>query len=81
MNILLTLILGGIAGWIASIVMHRNKKQGMLMDIVLGIVGSFVGSYIMTFLGQAGVTGFNVYSLAVAVGGACLVIAIGRALK
>jgi uncharacterized membrane protein YeaQ/YmgE (transglycosylase-associated protein family) len=81
MNLLLTIVLGGIAGWVASVVMHRSKKQGMLMDIVLGVVGSFVGGYVMTLLGQPGVTGFNLYSLAVSIGGACLVIAIGRAIK
>lgn len=78
MGLILTLIIGGIAGWIASMVMHTDAAQGTLMDIVLGIVGSFVGSFIMNALGQSGVTGFNLYSLLVSVLGAVVVIYIGR---
>ncbi len=80
MEILLPLILGGVAGWLASIIMKRNSKQGLIADIVLGIIGSFVGGWVFNFFGQAGVTGFNFYSLAVSVVGACILIALGRAI-
>lgn len=61
--------------------MKSDSSQGLLMDIVLGIVGAVVGGFIMEFFGQSGVTGFNVYSMVVAVIGACIVIYLGRKLK
>ncbi|CAN5292875.1 GlsB/YeaQ/YmgE family stress response membrane protein [soil metagenome] len=81
MNILLWIILGGVAGWIASMIMKSDSSQGTLMDIVLGVVGAVVGGYVMNFFGQAGVTGFNIYSLIVATVGAVIVIWIGRMLR
>jgi uncharacterized membrane protein YeaQ/YmgE (transglycosylase-associated protein family) len=81
MNILLLLLLGLIAGWISSIIMRTDATQGPLMDIVLGIVGAFVGGFVVNLFGQPGVTGFNLYSILVAVVGAVVLIAIGRALR
>lgn len=62
-------------------VMKTDASQGTLFDIVLGIVGSIVGGYLMQFFGQPGVTGFNVYSLIVAVVGASVLIFLGRLLR
>jgi len=76
MDILLWIILGAVAGWIADIIMKSN--HGVVEDIILGVVGAFVAGFILNYFGQAGVTGFNVYSLAVAVGGAVLLIFLGR---
>lgn len=81
MGILVFILLGLIAGWIASVIMRTNASQGPLTDIILGIVGSFVGGFVMQFFGQAGVTGFNLYSIIVATIGAVLLIAIGRMLS
>lgn len=81
MNILLWLLLGLIAGWLASVVMGSSSQQGMFMDIALGIVGAFVGGFLMNFLGQTGVTGFNIYSLVVATLGAIALIWLGRVLR
>lgn len=81
MNALLWIILGGVAGWLASIIMKTDYSQGTLLDIILGIVGAVVGGFIMNFFGQAGVTGFNLYSLIVATIGAVVVIWIGRLLR
>lgn len=81
MNIILWIVFGAIAGWIASMVMKTDANQGTLKDIVMGIVGAIVGGYLMGFFGQPGVTGFNVYSLVVSVIGAVVVIAIGRMIK
>lgn len=72
------IVLGAVAGWLASLVMGTNATQGMIMDIVLGVVGAVVGGFVMSFFGQPGVTGFNIYSLVVATLGAVLLIAIGR---
>jgi uncharacterized membrane protein YeaQ/YmgE (transglycosylase-associated protein family) len=76
MNILLWIVLGAIAGWIADLVMHSD--HGLVEDILLGVIGSFVGGYIFGFFGQPGITGFNFYSVIVAAVGAGVVIAIGR---
>jgi len=81
MSILLYLVLGGLAGWIASMIMKTDSEQGTLFDILLGVVGGFVGGMLMGFFGKAGVTGFNLYSLVVAVIGAVILIAIGRLLR
>ena len=76
MNILLWVILGAIAGWIADMIMKSD--HGVIEDIILGVVGAFVGGFILNFLGQSGVTGFNIYSLIVAVIGAVILIFLGR---
>ncbi len=78
MNILLWIILGAAAGWIADIVMASS--HGLLEDIILGIIGAFVGGYVLNFFGQSGVTGFNFYSLIVAAIGAVILIFLGRLL-
>lgn len=80
MNFLVYIAFGAIAGWLASLVMKNNASQGLLMDIVMGIVGAVVGGWVFNAFGQPGVTGFNVYSFVVAVIGACVVIWIGRML-
>ena len=77
MNILLWIIFGALAGWIASVIMG-TRGQGVLIDIVLGIIGAFVGGWLFQQFGAAGVTGFNLGSLLVAVVGAIVVIAIAR---
>ena len=76
MNILLWIILGAAAGWVADMIMA--SAHGMLEDIILGVIGAFVGGFIMNSFGQPGVTGFNFYSLIVAVIGAVVLIFIGR---
>ncbi|MBP6045038.1 GlsB/YeaQ/YmgE family stress response membrane protein [Candidatus Woesebacteria bacterium] len=81
MGILLWIVFGAIAGWIASMFMKSDSSQGLVMDIIMGIIGAVVGGYIMEFFGKSVVTGFNFYSMAVAVAGACVVIFIGRKLN
>lgn len=78
MSILLWIVMGAVAGWIADIVMASD--HGLLEDVILGIIGAVVGGFILNFFGQAGVTGFNFYSLMVSVIGASVVIFIGRQL-
>jgi uncharacterized membrane protein YeaQ/YmgE (transglycosylase-associated protein family) len=72
MNIFVWVIFGALAGWIASIIMRKNKKMGAIANIVAGIVGAFIGGTIMDFFGAEGVTGFNLYSLLVAILGAAV---------
>ena len=76
MDILLWIILGAVAGWIADMIMKSD--HGVMEDIILGVVGAFVGGFVLNFLGQSGVTGFNIYSLIVAVIGAVILIFLGR---
>jgi uncharacterized membrane protein YeaQ/YmgE (transglycosylase-associated protein family) len=72
-------VLGLIAGFIASHLVNR-RGEGLLLDIVLGIVGAIVGGWLFAFFGAEGVTGFNIYSMIVAVIGAIVVLVIYHAL-
>jgi uncharacterized membrane protein YeaQ/YmgE (transglycosylase-associated protein family) len=76
MNILFLILFGAIVGFIASHLM--GKGEGLLWNIILGIVGSVVGGFIMNLLGGPGVTGFNLYSIVVGVVGAVVVIYLVR---
>ncbi len=78
MGIIGWIILGGIAGWIASIVMKTNEDQGLLGNIVVGIIGGLIGGFVFNLIGGEGVNGFNIYSLIVAVIGAIILLAIFR---
>jgi uncharacterized membrane protein YeaQ/YmgE (transglycosylase-associated protein family) len=81
MGIILWIIFGALAGWIASVVMKTDYSQGTMADILLGIVGSVVGGFLMGLVGQSGVTGFNLSSLIIAVIGAIVVIYVGRLIR
>lgn len=76
MMILAWLIVGGIAGWLASLVMKTNAAQGTLLDIVVGIVGAFIGGAVLPLVGFEGAsfTGFNLPSLLTAFVGAIILI-------
>ena len=81
MGVILWIIFGALAGWVASIIMKTNSGQGTISDIIMGIIGAVVGGFIMNLLGLSGVNGFNLYSFAVAVIGAIVVIYIGRMVR
>ncbi len=76
MNFLLWVIFGALVGWVASLVMGTDREQGSILNVVVGIVGAVLGGWIMGVFGQAGVTGFNLYSFLVALAGAVVLIAI-----
>jgi uncharacterized membrane protein YeaQ/YmgE (transglycosylase-associated protein family) len=78
MSIIGWLILGLIAGFIGSKIVNKSG-EGMVLDIVLGIVGAVVGGFLFTTFGAAPVTGLNVYSLVVAVIGAIVVLFVYHA--
>jgi uncharacterized membrane protein YeaQ/YmgE (transglycosylase-associated protein family) len=80
MSIIGWIVLGLIAGWLGSKIMGTSSSQGVLMDIVLGIVGAIVGGFIFSAFGAGGVTGFNIWSLIVATIGAVIVIWLYHAL-
>jgi uncharacterized membrane protein YeaQ/YmgE (transglycosylase-associated protein family) len=79
MSILGWIILGGIAGWIASHL--TGNREGCLMDIVIGICGALIGGFIFSLLGRAPATHFNLGSLFVAVIGAVVLLLIVRAVR
>ena len=79
MSILGWIILGLISGFIASKIVNRTG-EGFFLDIILGIVGAIVGGFLFTAVGASGVTGFNLYSMVVAVIGAIVVLVIYHAL-
>lgn len=81
MGIILWIIFGAVAGWLASMFMGTNNSQGTMTDIIMGIIGSVVGGFLMNLVGKSGVTGFNLYSLLVAVVGAVIVIYIARRVR
>jgi uncharacterized membrane protein YeaQ/YmgE (transglycosylase-associated protein family) len=75
-SIVLWIVLGALAGWIASIIMGKNAQMGAIANIVVGIVGALIGGFVMSLFGQSDVTGFNLYSLLVAILGAVILLAI-----
>jgi uncharacterized membrane protein YeaQ/YmgE (transglycosylase-associated protein family) len=79
MSILAWIVLGLIAGFIGSKLINKTG-EGVILDIVLGVVGAIVGGYVFSLFGAGGVTGLNLYSLLVAVVGAVLVLVIYHAL-
>ena len=74
MNFLVWIIFGALAGWIASIVMGKNRQMGAIANVLVGVVGSGLGAWIAGLLGIAPVGG--ILSFAVSLGGAVLLIAL-----
>ena len=70
------IVFGALAGWIASIIMKRNSGMGAVANIIVGVIGAGLGGWIASLLGLGPVTGFNVYSLLIAIAGACLLLLI-----
>ena len=80
MGILSWIVLGGLAGWVASMFAGNNARQGVIGNIVVGIIGAFVGGWVFSFFGGAGVTGFNLYSFGVACIGAVITLFLKKTL-
>jgi uncharacterized membrane protein YeaQ/YmgE (transglycosylase-associated protein family) len=80
MSILAWIVLGLIAGFIGSKLVNK-RGEGLLLDIILGIVGAVVGGWLFGMFGSSGVTGLNLYSLVVAVVGAILVLLVYHAVR
>ena len=79
MSIIGWLILGLIAGFIASKIVNKSG-EGLLLDIILGVVGAVVGGFLFSLIGAAPVTGLNIYSMVVAVVGAIVVLVVYHAI-
>ncbi len=81
MGIIGWLIIGSLAGWIASKITGNDKKMGAGKNIIVGVIGGFIGGLTMNLIGGAGITGFNLWSLFVAVLGAIILLLIVNAVK
>ena len=74
MGILAWIVFGALAGWIASLIMGKDREMGVFKNIAVGIVGAFIGGFVMNVLGGKGITGFNLWSLLVAIAGSVLLL-------
>lgn len=82
MSILVWLIFGALAGWVASMIAGTNRQQGCLIDIIVGIVGAFLGGFLYSWLtGQDFNAAFNIPSLLIAIGGAVILLFIVKAVQ
>jgi uncharacterized membrane protein YeaQ/YmgE (transglycosylase-associated protein family) len=80
MSIIAWLLLGLISGFIGSKIVTNNGK-GILGDIVVGVIGAFIGGCLFNLFGASGVTGFNLYSIFVATAGSVLLLALYYAIR
>lgn len=79
MNFIIWLIVGGIIGWVASLIMKRDAQQGILLNVIVGIVGSFLGGFLIAPLlgsGTANSGDFSVMGLVASLIGAVILLAI-----
>ena len=74
MSIIVWIIIGGLAGWIANMIMKTDGS--LLKNIVTGVVGALLGGFVMSFFGAEGFTGFNLWSFLVALVGSIILIAV-----
>lgn len=80
MGIIAWLVVGAVAGWLASLVMKTNREQGLIMDIIVGIVGAVIGGFLMRLINpNLDVNGINIESILVAFIGAVVLLALLRA--
>lgn len=68
------IIIGGLAGWVASMIMKTNESMGILLNIVVGVVGAVIGNAMLPLLGVSGTTGFSIWSFVVALIGAIVLL-------
>ena len=80
MSYLAWIVLGLIAGFIGSKIVNK-QGEGLILDVILGVVGAFVGGWLFTLFGASGVTGLNLYSIIVAVVGAIVVLLAYHAIR
>lgn len=82
MGLLIYIIFGGLVGWVASLLMGTDGQQGILLNVVVGVVGAVLGSWLFSLVGiGGGISGFNISSFVVALVGAVVLIALLKALR
>ena len=80
-NFIIWIIVGGVIGWLASIIMKTNKRQGLIADIIVGIVGAFIGGYFLSPIFNVSTINegnFSLPALLVSLGGAIILLAISK---
>jgi uncharacterized membrane protein YeaQ/YmgE (transglycosylase-associated protein family) len=80
-NFLIWIVVGALIGWVASIIMKTNSRQGLIADIIVGIVGAFIGGYFLSPLFNVGTINegdFSIPALLVSLGGAVILLAISK---
>jgi len=80
-NFILWLVVGALIGWVASIIMKTNSRQGLIADIIVGIVGAFIGGYFLSPLFNVGTINegdFSIPALLVSLGGAVILLAVSK---
>ncbi len=80
MSIVAWLVLGIVSGFIASKIVNKSG-EGLIRDLILGVIGAVVGGWIMESFGKAGVSGLNIYSFVVAILGAVVVLVVFHAIR
>ena len=81
MSWIIFLIFGGVVGWVASLIMHTDGQQGIILNIIVGIVGAAIGNWLATQMGLATGDGYSIVSFIVALVGAIILIAIVKAVR
>ncbi len=82
MGVIIWIIFGGLVGWVASIIMGTDNSQGLILNVVVGVIGAVIGGWLMSFFGETGaITSFNLYSFLVALLGAIVLIGIVKAIR
>lgn len=76
MGLISWLVFGALAGWIGSMIMGKNSSMGAVANIVVGVVGAGIGGFIASLMGLGTISGFNFYSMLIAIGGACILLFI-----
>lgn len=75
-NIIVWLILGAVSGWIASIITGKNAEMGAGMNILVGVVGAFIGGWLARIFGLGPATGLNLWSFIISIVGAVILLGI-----
>jgi uncharacterized membrane protein YeaQ/YmgE (transglycosylase-associated protein family) len=74
MSWLAWIVLGGMAGWIASLLTRNSARMGLIANILVGVIGAFVGTFLLKQFGTKGMSGFNFYTFLVAILGATVLL-------
>ncbi len=75
------IIIGGLAGWVASMIAKTDKDMGIFANIIVGVIGAFIGGFVFNLVGGTGTTGFNLWSFVVALVGALILLFILKAIR